>query len=81
MKAIEMARTNVTFIALVALFCLGSLFMLANPLSIGTNDSDSASRHGGVTHIVMFQFKEAAAADAIAKVNHSGHCRRYSLTY
>jgi hypothetical protein len=67
MKALDMARNNVTVLAIVAIFCLGSLFMLANPLNLGAYDPPP--RHGGVTHIVMFQYKATAAADAIAEVS------------
>ncbi|OIW22808.1 hypothetical protein CONLIGDRAFT_650247 [Coniochaeta ligniaria NRRL 30616] len=62
-----MARNNVTVLAIVAIFCLGSLFMLANPLNLGAYDPPS--QHGGVSHIVMFQFKDTASADAIAEAN------------
>jgi len=64
----EMARNNVTFVAIVAVVCLGSLFMLANPLSLGTYDPPS-SGHGSVTHLVLFQYKDDAAASVIAQVN------------
>lgn len=66
MKALDMARNNVAVLAIVAVFCLGSLFLLANPLALGAYDPPP--RHGGVTHIVMFQFKDTAAADAVAEV-------------
>lgn len=66
MKALDMARNNVAVLAIVAVFCLASLFLLANPLDLGAHDPPP--RHGGVTHIVMFQFKDSAAADAVAEV-------------
>ncbi|KAB5559572.1 stress responsive A/B barrel domain-containing protein [Coniochaeta sp. 2T2.1] len=68
MKPVEMARNNVTILAIIGIFCLGSLFMLANPLSLGTYDPPS-SRHGAVTHLVLFQYKDDAAADVIAQTN------------
>jgi len=67
-----MARNNAMCLAVVAIFCLGSLFTLANPLGLGAYDSPS--RHGGVTHIVMFQFKETVAVDAIKEVRCIGLC-------
>ena len=66
-KAIDMARNNATCVALIALICIGSLFMLANPLNIGAYDPPVL--RGGVTHVVLFQFKETGAADAIADVS------------
>lgn len=66
-KTADMARGNSAFLALIALICLGTLFMLANPLNLGAYDP--ASTRGGVTHIVMFQFKDNAATDAIADVS------------
>ena len=75
MKALEMARNNAVCLAIVAVFCLGSLFTLANPLSLGAYEPPS--RHGGVTHIVMFQFKETVAIEAIVEVT----CTRLAILF
>lgn len=72
MKTLDTARNNVAVLAIVAILSLGSLFMLANPLNLGAYDPPS--RHGRVTHLVMFQFKDTAATDAIEEVSRLGLC-------